>query len=281
MTLIHQEPPLDEALTQLLRPVVRLLLRQGMAFGAFALLVKRVYVEVATSEFGLGGKKASLSRVSILSGLTRKEVRRLSDEPAQHVAAEPGPGARFNRAARVLSGWVRDADFGAGASSPRPLEIDGSLGFATLVRRHSGDMPARAVLDELLRVGAVRQLKDGRVELVERAYVPRDGDDEKLRILGTDVAELVSTIDHNLRKDSGTPRFQRKLSYQGVPTQTVHAFRQLSAAQAQALLENLDSWLARHIAGSRGKDLQRSRVSLGIYYYEEPQSTAEPERVSK
>jgi hypothetical protein len=266
---------LEQAVTRLLRPLFRILLRQGMAFTAFEKLAKRVYVDLAFNEFGLPGKKPSISRTSILSGLTRKDVQRLLAEPDERATAVD---ANYNRAARVLTGWVRDAELADAAADPRPLEVDGERGFAGLVRRYSGDMPVRAVLDELLRVGAVQRLADGRIELLTRAYVPVHGDAEKLHILGNDVADLVATIDHNLQHGSDA-RFQRKVMYRGIAPQTLPAFRKLSAAQAQALLERLDRWLAAQLESQPHADpgSEHARVGLGIYYFEQ---TLEPHGVS-
>lgn len=267
---------LEQAVSLLLRPLFRILLRQGMAFTAFEKLAKRVYVDLAFNEFRLPGKKPSISRTSILSGLTRKDVQRLLAEPDERATAGD---ANYNRAARVLTGWVRDAEFADAEAVPRPLEVDGEHGFAALVRRYSGDMPVRAVLDELLRVGAVQRLADGRIELRTRAYVPAHGDDEKLNILGNDVADLVATIDHNLQHAGSDPRFQRKVMYRGIAPQALPAFRKLSAAQAQALLEWLDHWLAAQLESQPHADpgSAQARVGLGIYYFEQ---TLEPHEVS-
>ena len=140
---------IDRAVVQLLRPLFRLLLRHGVSYRAFEALARRCFVGVALDEFGIPGRKASISRAAILSGLTRKEVQRLASETdgAGWITVE-----RHNRAARVLTGWVRDADFHGPDGAPRALEPDGPGGFAQLVRRHSGDVPARAVMDELLQV---------------------------------------------------------------------------------------------------------------------------------
>jgi hypothetical protein len=273
----ENESALEQAVGRLLRPLFRFLLRQGMAFTAFERLAKRVYVDLAFNEFGLPGKKPSISRTSILSGLTRKDVQRLLAEPDERATAVD---ANYNRAARVLTGWVRDAEFADAAADPRPLEVDGERGFAGLVRRYSGDMPARAVLDELLRVGAVQRLADGRIELRTRAYVPMRGDDEKLHILGNDVADLVATIDHNLQHGGSDARFQRKVMYRGIAPQALPAFRKLSAAQAQALLERLDRWLAAQLESQPPADpgSAHARVGLGIYYFEQ---MLEPHEVSR
>jgi Family of unknown function (DUF6502) len=268
----HLRTALNAAVAQVLRPLFRVLLRHSMSFGAFEELAKRVYVDVAMKDFAIAGKKPSISRASILSGLTRKEVQRLVAEP---VVPATDAGERYNRAARVLTGWARDAEFVDAAGEARPLAIDGEAGFAALVRRYSGDMPARAVLDELVRVGAVVHRADDRVELVTRGYVPQHSATDKLGILGTDVAALIGTIAHNLQHGEAAPRFQRKVMYQSIPVDALPAFRRLSSAQAQALLERLDFWLAEHDtdipAGHAGAP--RARVGMGIYYFEE--STAD------
>lgn len=259
---------LASALVRLLRPLVRLLLRHGLPFAAFDRIARRLYVDVALHEFGIPGKKPSIARASILTGLTRKQVQQLMAAP---IAPPDGSEARYNRAARVLTAWLREADFRDARGRPRALEVDGAAGFAELVRRHSGDMPVRAVLDELLRVGAVRQRPDGCVELVARAYVPQRSAADQLHILGHDVADLITTIDHNLQRgDAGQARFQRKVMYHAIPVDALPAFRTLSAAQAQALLEKLDRWLAAHDADpSADAHPARARVGLGIYQFEE------------
>lgn len=254
----------------LLRPLCRVLLRHSVSFGAFEDIAKRVYVQVAIEEFGIPGKKPSISRASILSGLTRKEVQRLLNEPQDDSTADTTD--RYNRAARVLTGWVRDPDFIDAHGEPRRIEVEGELGFASLVRRHSGDMPARAVLDELIRVGAVRQHDDGSIELITHAYVPHNSPADKLGILGADVADLITTIDHNLQHGATDPRFQRKVMYHSIPSDTVPAFRKLSAAHSQALLEKFDRWLAEHDTDIKPGQ-PRARVGVGIHYFEEPVDT--------
>ena len=221
-------------------------------------------------EFGIPGKKQTVSRVSILTGLTRKEVQRVL--AAQGESGVDDTRERYNRAARVVAGWVRDPDFADASGDPIALSPEGArASFSLLVKRYSGDVPARAVLDELLRVGAVEKLDDGRIRLLSRAYIPSTSDVDKLDILGADVADLVATIDHNLQRSGTDPRFQRKVMYDNVPEEAIAEFRALSAAQAQSFLEAMDKWLSRHDR-DRNPDQQgkgRVRAGVGIYYFEE------------
>ena len=263
---------LSAVVLRILRPLVRILLRHGISYGTFADLAKWVYTDVARQEFGLQGRKQSTSRVSILTGLSRKEVTRVRElkRPDDRASAE-----QYNRAARVIAAWRREADFLDAEGQPAILPMSGrGATFSELVRRFSGDIPARAIRDELMQVGAVEQLEDGRIRLLAPAYVPRTSEVEKIHILGTDVSHLISTIDHNLQPDVSEPFFQRKVAYDNLPHEVLPQFRLLTLGKAQALLENMDRWLARHDRDTNPAvdGTGRSRAGIGIYYFEEPYS---------
>jgi len=254
----------------LLQPLIRILLRHGIPCDALSAIARELYVRVATQEFPLPGKKQTTSRVSILTGLTRKEVRRILTT-AQALNQEATD--RYNRAARVIAGWVRDKEFHDTNGHPLPLPLEGEkTSFGALVRRYSGDLLVRAVLDELLRVGAVRKAKDGRIRLQARSYVPQQSPTDTLQILGADTADLIATIAHNLDMPA-VPRYQRKVMYDNVPVEAVREFQSLSADRAQSLLEDLDSWLSQRDRdvnpGINGRG--RKRVGIGIYYFEDDQ----------
>lgn len=257
------------AIVSLLRPLVRILLRNGVPYGTFADLAKHVYVKVAMEEFGLPNRKQTASRVSVITGLTRKEVSR--------VQGLSGTGneetvERYNRAARVVTGWVRDSRFTDSRGNPAELAIDGSgATFSELVRHYSGDMPVRAVLDELERVGVIDHLPSGRISLLTRAYVPAASDVEKLGILGTDVRDLISTIDNNITREAGQRFLQRKVSYDNLPAEFLPEIRQVSVQKGQVLLEELDAWLSQHDRDNNPsvRGTGRHRAGIGVYYFED------------
>ncbi len=258
---------IQAAVVKLLRPLVRILLRNGVPYGAFADLAKKVYVDVASKEFGIAGKKQTDSRISVITGLNRKEVHRVKTltEPYDESVNE-----RYHRGARVISAWVRHQQFLNASAQPADLPLEGEgASFSTLVKNFSGDMPVRAVLDELLRVNCVERLENGRIRLLTRAYLPGTEEGDKIGILGNDVRDLIATIDHNLVMHNG-PFFQRKVEYDNVPEEFVEKLRTLSAKQGQDLLETLDQWLARHDRDTNPdlKGTGRKRVGLGIYYFE-------------
>ena len=261
---------LSAAITKLLRPLVRLLLRYGIPFGAFSDLAKRAYVDTAHEHFQIPGRKPTISRVSIITGLSRKEISRVLDD---ELADDSEQISEYNRAARVISGWVRDEVFTTRAGSPRALPFEGKgASFSALVRRYSGDVPPRAILDELLRVGSVTVDAKHRVSLKTRAYVPAEAESGKLAILGADVADLISTIDHNLQASAGEAFFQRKVAYDNLPIEGTENLRDIAADKSQDLLEELDRWMAARDRDSAAnvKGQGTKRAMLGIYYYEEP-----------
>jgi len=269
---IHQT--LVRALLTLLKPLVRILLRNGIAYGSFAELVKKTYVDVAFEEFGPNGKKQTVSRVSALTGLTRKEAKRL------HELDQTDSGSseqRYNRAVRVISGWLNDSQFQDKNREPAALPIEGETGsFAALVKRYSGDVTTQAMLAVLTAASSVEQ-RDGSVTLIQHAYVPGNDPAEKLRILGTDTGELIATIDHNIVRGDHDLRFQRKVSNHRVRVDAVPEFQKLSAKKAQVLLEQLDSWLSKHEVDADEQDPQQARyVSVGIYFYESPKDKEDP-----
>src|SRR5689334_25330801 len=115
------------AVSRLLRPIVRMLLRHAMPYAAFEALAKRVYVDVALNEFSIEGKKPTISRASILTGLTRKEVQRLLETPVDDSAIT---AQQYNRAARVLTAWAREPAFRDARGRARALELEGEGSFA-------------------------------------------------------------------------------------------------------------------------------------------------------
>jgi len=260
---------LFEAVSTLLYPLVRLLLRNNVSFATFSELVKRVYVRVAENEFRLPGREQTTTRISTITGLTRKQVQALrsEDTSASLLSLE-----RHNRASRVISAWVREGEFHDRRGNPASLPFEGnSASFASLAKRFSGDITARTVLEELEHSGAVTRLKDGRIRLLVNSYIPKTDELEKTRILGTDVRDLISTIDHNITCDPDDTYFQRKVWYDNIPEELALELRDKVVSKAQSALESINRDMSkcdRDITGDTG-GTGRKRIVLGIYYLEE------------
>lgn len=263
---------LMRAALRLLLPLVRLLLRHGVSYPVAADLLRWAYVDVASRDFGIEGRMQTKSRVAVLTGMTRREVSRLFDAPPPTESQGP---ERYNRAARVLTGWREDADFLDDTGRPRVLALNGDdCSFAELVRRYSGNAPTRAVLDELLRVNAVRQRDDG-VELVHAYYVPpegRESDADKFEIMGMSASDLIRTIGHNLDPGKAGPFFQRVVFTRDLTAEQLPRARALMRGEGQELADRADAELFRlaREGGRPQSDAPRHRVGIGLYYFEEP-----------
>ncbi|MFQ5901244.1 MAG: DUF6502 family protein [Thermodesulfobacteriota bacterium] len=258
---------IGSAIVRLLRPLVMILLRNGIPYGTFVELAKWVYVDVALQEFDIPGRKQSISRVSVITGLSRKEVKRIKEiaGPDDLSVTE-----RYNRAARVISGWLKDPHFLDDKGEPRvvPFEKE-EVSFSSLVKAYSGDIPPRAMLDEMLRVGVVG-LDNGRIRLLTRGYVVRKGEVEKLSILGVDVGELISTINHNLVNGPSDLFLQRKVSYDNIPEDALLELRRLVSKKGEDFIESVDKLMSKYDrdVNPSVKGEGQKKAGLGIFYFE-------------
>jgi len=256
------------ALDRIFRALARLCLRHGISYEATAELAKRAFVEVAQLEFVIPHRKQSASRVALLTGLHRKDVGRMmkAERPSDREGA-----ARVAYAAKVIAGWRRDTEFSDPRGGPAALSFDsGTSSFLDLVKRYGGrDVPGRAVLDELARVGAVTRLRDGRIKLVARAYVPAVASEESIAILGSDVSDLIATIDHNLSSPASAGLFQRRVAYDNLPAEAVDEIHGRVRRAGQALLERIDQLMARRDrdANPKAHGTGRKRAMVGVYFH--------------
>lgn len=257
-----------ESLVNMMRPLIRILLRNGVTYKALTEIIKSVYVEIAGSDFGIPGRKQTDSRISVITGLSRKEVKRVKTLGA----VEHGENlARYNRAARVISGWTQDDDFHDKRGEPLDLPLDDSdFSFAELVRRYSGDAPPRAVLDELEQVGAVKRIKDDNLKLITRAFIPPTDSPDRLGMFGVMAADLMTTLNHNLVDESGDPYMQRIVFNEHIRADEADDFHDLARRQGQKYLEKLDQWLSKHqVKGKSKKKADLHRVGIGLYYFDD------------
>ncbi|HEX7082412.1 MAG TPA: DUF6502 family protein [Gammaproteobacteria bacterium] len=258
--------PALAAFRLLFRPVARILLRDGIDWKELAAVGKSTYVEVATESFGIRGRPTNVSRVAILTGLTRREVRRLRERPPQDESETFG---RMNHATRVLSGWYQNEEFSDGAGAPRPLPLAGEgASFERLCARYAADVPATTMLKELRHVGAVEELPDGRVVARTRYYLPVATDPERVLRSGSVLADLARTVEHNLHPRNGEPaRFERRATNTHMPASAVAEFRKFIEAEAQAFLERVDAWLTAHEHSA--DDGPGIRLGLGVYWIQD------------
>lgn len=260
---------IKKALTQttlkILKPLIRLLIKNGVSQKEFDEIARRAFVEVGFNDFQIEGTKQTISRVSVITGLNRKEVLRIQRLADKEAWPEAIP---LNRAARVISGWLRDSEFLDAEGQPKLIPRQGKKSsFASLVKRYSGDITPGAILKELIRVGAV-EIEGDLLRLCGKGYIPKHGEEEKARIMGVSVSDLLSTIEHNIMLKEEDPWFQREVIYRNVPDPIVEEFKILSQKKANSLLLELNDWLSQKKESAEIKEGEGKRIGLGIYYFE-------------
>ena len=257
------------ALRLILAPVARILLRAGVNWREFAEAAKLTYVQIATAEFGIRGRPTNQARVAILTGFTRREVRRLRTLLAAADGADPEVFDRMNRATRVLTGWHNDVEFCGDDGTPKPLPATGGdPSFEALCKRYASDVPATTMLKELRHVGAVTEDGQGHLIARTRFYMPVQMDSEQILRSGSVMADIGNTVAYNLHRGSGQPtRFEGRATSARMPEEAIPLFREYLEQEGQAFLERIDEWLTEHELDDDSED-QGVRLGLGVYWIE-------------
>lgn len=255
------------AFRRIFRPVAGILLRAGITWREVVDIGKATYVDVASQDFGIRGRPTNVSRVSILTGLTRREVSRI-----RKLLAAPDDTVvdSMNHATRVLTGWFTDDEFVDADGTPRPLEADGpDASFEALCKRYVGDVPPSTMLKELKHVGAVVDDGNGRLVAKMRTYMPRQLDEAQILSSGSVLQDLGKTVAYNLyRETEDMPKFERRASNMRVRASAVPAFQAFLDEEGQAFLERVDAWLSANEADEDSEEAT-VRLGLGAYWIEE------------
>jgi hypothetical protein len=260
------------AIRRLLRPMVRRMIAYGLSYPAFAELAKQVYVEVAEAEFGLTFKRQTDSRIALVTGIPRKEV---AARRRRRAAAPELPEVEETLVTHVIGRWMAGPPYATPDGVPRRLPYESaaavSATFAGLVREVGGDIPVRAVLDELVRLGSATVSHAGEVELRREVHIPDETGDGRFTLLGTDPGELFTTIVHNI-EEADVPWLQRKVAYDHIGSAALPALREEARQAGLNFIRGANALLAsydrdRTVDAPGG---ERTRVAVGVYYYEEP-----------
>lgn len=254
------------ALRLLFRPIARIMLRAGINWQELVDVCKAVYVEVATEDFGIRGRPTNISRVAILTGLTRKEVRRLRTLLQD---SSPQIFSRMNYATRVLSGWYQDEEFLGVDGRPVSLSPTGEKqSFESLCNKYSGDVAATTMLKELKHVAAVAEDADGTLTVKARTYMPTMTDPERMLSSGSVMEDMGYTVAYNLhRSDKDHGRFERRATNTRMPANAMPKFREFIDKEGQEFLERVDAWLSEHELDD-SDDSKSIRLGMGAYWIE-------------
>jgi hypothetical protein len=253
-----------------LRPLVKRLLASGVPFGRLEARLREVFVEVAETELTLPERRQTDSRVSLLTGINRKEVRRIRS--VEH--RQSGPRSfSMNYATSLISRWLTDPQTVDRAGRPRSLPYQAERGpsFMKLARKVTADLAPRVLLDELVRSGAV-ELKGNMVALTSDAYVPKREPLEKLQILGEALPEFIEMILLNISSESSELLLQRKVYYDNLGSEAAKQIRAEMRREGERFLRRVNRLLARYDRdrNPRAAGGDRFYAGMGVYFFEAP-----------
>jgi hypothetical protein len=264
---------LIHAVRQVLYPLARLMLARGVTYPQLAELMKAVFVEVADREFHIAGRPQTDSRVSLVSGVHRKDVRRLRAAPP---GEESATARSVSLGAQLVAEWTGRRRFRDKEGRPLPLprlaSQGGGVSFESLVERVSKDIRSRAVLDELVRLGVVHMDEQDRAVLNAEAFVPRGGLDEKLHYFGHNLRDHAAAAAHNVL-GAGEPLLERSVHYDALSGESIRELASLaekSGMEAVQALNRRAIELEERDAGAT----EKQRFTFGIYFFHAPTGSA-------
>jgi hypothetical protein len=259
-------PALMAAFSQLLRPLVRMLLHFNITYPVVSQLLKAIYVQVAERDFPIAGKQQSDSRITLLTGIHRKDVRRLRQEPDEAVADM----TNVTLGAQLVARWTGMPEFLDHDGHPRPLprlsHDTAQPSFETLVQTQSKDIRARVVLDEWLRLGVVHVDEHDRVWLNTEAFVPDSGLDEKSYFMGRNLHDHIAACAHNITQ-AGPPMMERSVYYDSLTDDDIAELETISKEIGMQALQLINRKAMALQHRSEGKPNANRRMNFGVYFF--------------
>ncbi len=263
------KPPsaaLIAALSRVLRPLVKFMLARGITLPFLTQLLKQLYVDVAEHEFKIDDKVQTDSRISLLTGVHRKDVRRLRNDTESQLAAP----LAISLGAQVVSSWLTERRYLDKQGRPKQLSVRSAnakaVSFEALVASVSRqDLRPRVVLDELQRLGIV-EIDGEHVRLIKDAFIPSGSDDEKLHYFAQNLRDHIAAASANLQTDPA-PYLERAVTYHGLTAEDVEQLRELSTESANASLKALDKRARQLKKRSAKKEGNDQRINFGSYFF--------------
>ena len=265
-----------DAFLLVMRPIVRILLRYGIGYREFVEVTKTAYVDGASSDFGLRGRPTNISRVAVMTGLTRKEVRRIRDKIS---SGDSKITVKTTPLADVLHHWHAEADFTDASGNPLQLSFSkGKKSFSALVKKFGGDIPAGAMRTEMKRVGAVSEDEDGNLTVTSRAFEPASSHQKLQTLLAHGAYPMLCNIEYNtrdLKSHEGT--WAHRIAFtQSVRRENAGQLRRITRDRIVEFAESVDDLFMAYESLHDNKSISDNRdpIAVGVFYFEETDENA-------
>lgn len=260
---IEQQKLIVRCLRTMLRPVVRFCLRHSLRIQEFLETAKVAFIEVASDDMDEEGEKVNVSRLSVMTGIHRRDVMRIYRD--EDFSEEP-----YNLITRLIGHWRNSPKFSTAGKKPRVLTVDGENSeFRHLVSEVSNDLNAGTILFELERIGAVEHVARG-IRLLTGAYVPRGNAEKGFQLLGKDTEDLITAVEQNIFTPQATPNLHARTEYDNVRPDAVPHIRDWLLTEGSAFHTKANKYVAqfdRDIHPNKKGDAEEPgvRVVLGAF----------------
>jgi hypothetical protein len=244
--------------------IARILIRNGIGFREFADLSKAAFVQVSTSDYGIRGRPTNISRVAVMTGLTRKEVKRIREFGSGYDEALI---TKRNPLAELIHYWNTGAEYCDDNGSPLELPFDGDgASFWNLVRRFAGDIPPGAMRAELKRIEAITESADGRLRIKTRQHLPLDSKNRTIIGINFGLRTLADTVAFNGDPNHQSTRSQKFVDSPHISRKLIPKVQKELDTKINEFVIGIDEWFAELETQCEGDD-DTQLVGVGVYFY--------------
>lgn len=257
------------ALLVAIRPLARALLRAGIGYREFSEISKTAFVDIATADYGIRGRPTNISRVAVMTGLTRKEVRRLRNK------TESGDETEILRPmpmAVILHQWYTEGDFLDESGKPIDLPFEGDDGsFSELVRRYGGDIPPGAMRTELKRINAVEEIDSGLLRVLKRNVSGKEINERLADGLELLVYPTLLALAHNTANPNEETWVMRTAATSRVRDSDLSRLRRISSDRLTEFVESIDDLFAAYetLHDDDPAGSSKKAIGVGVIYFQE------------
>jgi hypothetical protein len=267
---------LMDAVVEAVRPFAKRLLAMGAHCGDIERRLRALFIEIAQDDFALATRRPTDSRISLLTGINRKEVRRIRAGGS----TSDVPRARTNHVTSLISRWTTDPRTTDAAGRPRELPYQATRGpsFMRLARAVTSDLAPGVLLEHLVASGAGELREGGIVALRSQAFVAKAGSAEALQILAEDPAELIETMLRNVLAERQSPLLQRKVAFDNLGSEAAERVGNELRREGERFLARMERLLARYDRdrNPRAPGGERHYAGIGVYCFEAAQPREPP-----
>lgn len=274
----NQQSLLLNTLRHVLKPFVRLLLAHGITYTVLLEELKRIFVQVADEEFIIDGKRQTDSRITLITGVHRKDVHRIREE--KNIETSP----KSSLGAQIIAQWTGNPDFLDADGQPKILSRlqseDDKTSFDALVASVSKDFRARPVFDEWLQSGIISLVEDKKIKLNTEAFIPKQDLEEQLFFLRMNIHDHLAATVHNV-SSAEEKMMERCVYYDNLTQAQAEQLHSLVKQQGMKLLKNVNQTAqtlkSQNNATINGDHQAKFRINSGVYFYFEPTQPSQKE----